>query len=556
MRARLRDDQWTVSALSEAFLKLNVGRSDEGEELGQVNDEPPTLSSMSAAKVNDVLEGSDNVEKDIQTIAKSLNTVTLRQILRDPRTSYRILRSFLMLPPGYGPSDAAETTSRLVDIDEAVLSNERYVRAQGRTADLENRQYLVTLEELVKVVGNSKDADGNIVITRKDPPKGGFEFLDTLRKKSIKILPDSSRFAATFDRITKGILSGLDWNNVLVAGGMAQVTLMHTDQSEDGDELVQDSDIDIYLYGLSPEDANKKVEHIYDTWKRNLPTDNVQTLVVKNAKTINFFADYPSRRIQVVLKLLANPTQILLNFDIDACAIAWNGSQVLMLPRCARAIETGYSVFTMDLIWGHHLGDRRATQEVRIFKYADRGFGMRILPSYARSLENDGLEDLLVPKTSNRNLKASRRPGIRTSSNFDSFRHPGYDNLTAYRKPQGAEPGLKTLKRIAYRGQDYVNRFLFGITPLLKYYRELGDDDAWWNEQVETQKERLRADKEHNDKARESGDTLNVPQISLAMLDMRDTNRNIPTGRRGLSEFEVFMRHCEVWRLDAREEVR
>jgi len=36
-----------------------------------------------------------------------------------------------------------------------------------------------------------------------------------------------------------------------------------------------------------------------------------------------------------------------------------------MLPRCARALETGYTAFTMDLVYGHHLGDRRATQEMR-----------------------------------------------------------------------------------------------------------------------------------------------------------------------------------------------
>lgn len=63
--------------------------------------------------------------------------------------------------------------------------------------------------------------------------------------------------------------------------------------------------------------------------------------------------------------MVASAAEVLLNFDLDPCAICWNGKEVLMLPRAARALETGYTVFTMDLVHGHHLGDRRATQEVR-----------------------------------------------------------------------------------------------------------------------------------------------------------------------------------------------
>ncbi|KAF7350627.1 hypothetical protein MSAN_01622900 [Mycena sanguinolenta] len=41
----------------------------------------------------------------------------------------------------------------------------------------------------------------------------------------------------------------------------------------------------------------------------------------------------------------------------------------------------------MNMIQGHYLSERRATQEQRVFKYADRGYGVRILPSYISSLE-------------------------------------------------------------------------------------------------------------------------------------------------------------------------
>ena len=61
----------------------------------------------------------------------------------------------------------------------------------------------------------------------------------------------------------------------------------------------------------------------------------------------------------------------------------------ILLPGTGYTDNISYSTFTMDLVFGHHLADRRASQEIRLFKYADRGFGLRVLPSYAKSLEDN-----------------------------------------------------------------------------------------------------------------------------------------------------------------------
>lgn len=191
---------------------------------------------------------------------------------------------------------------------------------------------------------------------------------------------------------------------------------------------------------------------MYDTWVRNLPVTVQARLVVKNAHTINFIPSYPHRRIQIILKLSPSPTDILLNFDLDACAIGFNGAHVLMLPRCARAIETGYSVFTMDMVWGHRLSHRAASQEDRILKYADRGFGLRILPSYARSLEEDNLEAAIFGKPVS---PASASVG-------NTVDDEDVSSLSA-RKPHGPEPGLKTLKRIAHLDQNFAHRCCYEV---------------------------------------------------------------------------------------------
>lgn len=327
-------DSWTVSSLVEAHLKtlLDHYYQHDHKDACMI----PSLSSMSAAKIIDMLDISDNVEEDVSTVVKSINSTTLRQILKDPRTPYPTLRAFLATP------SIADSKRQPLDIDEAVLASEKYIRSRGGEANRDGR-FLVTMEDLSRIIGApSNDPQAPLVITRKDPPKGGFEILDARRLRTIRVQPNDAEFAETFDRITKGILRGLDWSNVFVAGGMVVTTLLHTaGPTKDHWKRIRDCDIDVYLHGLSPEAANQKVEEIYNVWKSNLPPTNTQQLVVKNHKTIFFLSDYPNRRIQIILKLISSPTQALLDVDLDACAVGFDGSRVLMLPRCARAIETG-----------------------------------------------------------------------------------------------------------------------------------------------------------------------------------------------------------------------
>jgi len=74
-------------------------------------------------------------------------------------------------------------------------------------------------------------------------------------------------------------------------------------------------DIDVYLYGLDSVRANEKLEHIYNVWKSNLPHDDAQVIVIA------FFSAYPTKRVQIILKLVRNPKEVLLNFDLDVCAM-------------------------------------------------------------------------------------------------------------------------------------------------------------------------------------------------------------------------------------------
>lgn len=540
---------WTVSSLVETCLKLQLDAHKTLQETrARKKSIPPSLFSITAGKILEDLNKSDNPEADARVIADTLNTATLQHLLRDPRSTYRVLRAFHSLLPVTGTS-SAQAPRRAIDIDEAILRNERYIRSRS---DVENEdgKYLVRLSEFCTAVGACPDGPYRMKFTRMDPPKGGLEVLDERRAQVMCILPDDQVFVEGFAFATNGVLQGLDWANVLAAGGKVLSNLVRADDAKE-------SDIDLYLYGLDAEQANQKVRHIYQVWSDNLPASNQEKLVVKNPKTINFLPSYPNCRVQIVLKLISSPTQALLNFDLDVCAIGFDGSRALMLPRCARAIETGYSVFTMDLIWGHHLSDRRETQQSRVFKYADRGFGLRILPSYAKSLEEDDLE------------RQCRR---------DDEMVGEYDNevglwVSRDRKPDGSqEPGLKTLKRVAYLGRDYVRRFYFGTTPLAMFPNypsrfqgqdaeeredDWEDESGWgdhapWHNEDAWKEAFARAERKNEEKRlrAEAGRGPKRPLINIGELDTRIMRQGLPDGYRGLTSFELFMRHCEAWRLD------
>ena len=91
--------------------------------------------------------------------------------------------------------------------------------------------------------------------------------------------------------------------------------------------------------------------------------------------------------VEIELNLFNSLTLGLLDREKDAYAMCYNGSSVLMLPRVARAIETGYSILTSRLWCGPILRD--GPNKVRHLSYTDKAFGLRVLPSYAKCLEEE-----------------------------------------------------------------------------------------------------------------------------------------------------------------------
>ena len=544
IEAQLQDI--STSSLCKSFIKYQVERHHATAER---RDGASTLFSMGVASLTDALTHSKSPSQDAKTIVNSLGRAFLGRLASYSKFSYRAFRLLF---------ESSLELREDVDIDEFVLRNERFVRSRGDAN--EDGEYLLRMKDLPELIPQSELRTDHshqglyktLSVRRHAIPKGGLEVLDHTRNANGSITINASDFAfrEVFHRITRDVLQELDWANVFIAGGSALATLLHIDPLKDDAANVKDPDLDLYLYGLSSEEANQKVEHIYAIWKQNLPA-GMDHRVIKNAKTITFLPPYPHRRIQIVLKLLPSPTHVLLNFDLDACALGFDGTSVLMLPRFVRALETGYSVFSMDLVWGHHLRDRRATQEKRLLKYADRGFGLRFLPSFARSLDK---------RITFKEFDEKQDP---SSQDVTAFLPPHNHQLDRY--PYGEEPGLKTLERIAYLACDYVQRFCFGTSSLaispneavknLDMKGEVSEYMLPLNEIEENMWQAALADTKLKQASSKTQD-LPVRQIRLSDLAGSAHFVNLPDGRRGLGNLEILLRYAEAWRRDAEGRIR
>lgn len=239
-----------------------------------IEKQPPSLVSATVDRlitslVEDLHPTGENVKVVRETCDKNENV--RRHVLSSPKLPYAACRLLAQ--------DRA--------VDNWILKNEADIRKMNAEEQLNS---LVKLSQGDVVWPGSKIVEGERVITRKLPPREVITVLDECRKKTVRLLPDDAAFAAAWKDATGGLLDGMDWSNILVAGGICLGVLTGVVETS--------SDVDIYVYGLTARQANKKIEQIYETWWRNLGPSG-KPFVFRNAKTITFLSRYPERRIQV-----------------------------------------------------------------------------------------------------------------------------------------------------------------------------------------------------------------------------------------------------------------
>lgn len=172
------------------------------------------------------------------------------------------------------------------------------------------------------------------------------------------------------------------------------------------------SDVDLFLYGLTEDGAIEKIRQI-ETAVRDAILTETTTVRTKNAITI--CSQYPTRHIQIVLRIYKNVSKILTGFDNDCSGAAYDGKRVYCTPRALQSYIT--QINHIDL------SRRSPSYENRLSKYSHRGFELyfpdlqrsRIDPAiFERSFQRTlGLARLLVlerlPTSSSRDQYLARR---------------------------------------------------------------------------------------------------------------------------------------------------
>ncbi|KAJ1558277.1 hypothetical protein HK405_014031, partial [Cladochytrium tenue] len=177
-------------------------------------------------------------------------------------------------------------------------------------------------------------------------------------------------FDGNWRAFTGGCLHGLDWSNVFAAGGSVLACVQptaHEDPMKFFSKHYAASDIDLFIYGLDEETAKGKMISIFETVKRNIP---FETVAFRTANAITIVSQYPYRYVQIVLRLYKSPAEILAGFDVDSSSIGYDGKDVWMTRRAHMAMTSGVNTIDMSR--------RSPTYEIRLAKYAERGFEVRV----------------------------------------------------------------------------------------------------------------------------------------------------------------------------------
>ncbi|KAI1364570.1 ankyrin repeat protein [Xylaria arbuscula] len=266
----------------------------------------------------------------------------------------------------------------------------------------------------------------------KRRPNGSPAVVDSLKE-----------FRHNFGVFSESSLSDLDWDNVVAAGSSVVNTLLPVPPEYKKskralrqyyhEQFCPASDVDLFLYGLNEEQAIEKIKDI-ETRVRDAILSEVTVVRTKNAITI--CSQYPTRHIQIVLRVYKSVSEILTGFDIDCSGAAYDGKQVYTTPRALASYIT--QINPIDL------SRRSPSYENRLSKYSHRNFEVywpeldrsRVDPTiFERSFQRTlGLARLLVlerlPTTNAREQYLKKRREERGRPELPQrFQHRLYGNI-------------------------------------------------------------------------------------------------------------------------------
>ncbi|TFK59821.1 ankyrin, partial [Pluteus cervinus] len=265
-------------------------------------------------------------------------------------------------------------------------------------------------------------------------------------------------FKKNWALFTEGSLSQLvDWNNVVAAGGSVHACLSPLSAEQKASKrsirkhyhavAYPTSDVDLFLWGLTPEQAEKKINTIYEAIRDSVPWD---VTCVRTKHTVSIHCQYPYRSIQVVLRLYSSPSEILTGFDVDAPCFAYDGQRVWGNPRAIVSMMRQCN--TIDVT------RRSPSYEVRLTKYSRRD-----LEVYVPSLRRADIDPTIYERAINRIEGLARLLVLEKLSDTDA-RYKFLDSRRNLRgRPNALNRYTRSLDKKKYRGDLKADLSIGGL---------------------------------------------------------------------------------------------
>ncbi|KAI0059341.1 ankyrin [Artomyces pyxidatus] len=203
--------------------------------------------------------------------------------------------------------------------------------------------------------------------------------------KFVEPLPDSRRrkegtpatvvtleeFRENWATFTENLLSDIDWSNIIAAGESVSACIL----PRLGDEVAieraeyfhevayRECDIQLFLWGLTSEEAHNKIISIFKAIRRTIRPD---AICVRMKDSIAIHIKYPYRTVRFPLQLYKSPAEVLAALPIDSDCCAFDGTRVFGNPRALIAMIRQCN--TVDATRVHSLYEIELLRRKRAFE--------------------------------------------------------------------------------------------------------------------------------------------------------------------------------------------
>lgn len=276
------------------------------------------------------------------------------------------------------------------------------------------------------------------------------------------VVQSLKEFQTNFNIFSESSLVDMDWSNVVAAGSSVVTSLLPVPKKYAGSKralrqyyheiVAPASDVDLFIYGLSEEEAIEKIKQIERKVKDSILAE---TTTIRTKHAITIASQYPTRHVQIVLRIYKSVAEILTGFDVDCSCAAFDGKQVFASPRALAAYMT--QINTIDLT------RRSPSYENRLSKYSHRGFEV-----YWPQLDRSKIDPTIFERNFGRTLGLARL-------------------LVLEKLPSQSDREDYMDQRRKERGRPAINRWAFGAGRFLKgnIKDRYEDEVAEWVEEDE-----------------------------------------------------------------------